>query len=349
VQTRRNAHSAINKKSIFLGGKTSHVSPVRYYAVKANDIPSVATYISQIITNAAKKAYPSMANSTLVTSFRVLSTKADGDYAAHIALPLAQELSLSPVEVAENILKNIEPSEVVGEITTHKGFLNVHLSDDWLAKNIVTKQIVDRKATREKKRLLIDYASPNMGKELHVGHLRSIMVGDCLQRIFTHQGHDVMKVSHVGDFGTPMGQVLASALHEKDPWFVKLMSQSEVKPANWQDIPESEWPSIHRLYQLYVAAKKNAGEEFVKNSTKFLHAIQKPNGDWRVKRGWEILCEVSRRAFNELYEKLGVSVEEYGESRYAPLLPKVFEMLQNKVKSSAKVYDKSNTLQGIIN
>lgn len=64
-------------------------------------------------------------------------------------------------------------------------------SDDWLAKNIVTKQVIERKATREKKRLLIDYASPNMGKELHVGHLRSIMVGDCLQRIFTYQGHEV--------------------------------------------------------------------------------------------------------------------------------------------------------------
>ena len=62
-----------------------------------------------------------------------------------------------------------------------------------------------------------------------------------------------MKVSHVGDFGTPMGQVLASALIEKESWFVKLMSQSETKPANWEDIPESEWPSINRLYQLYVA------------------------------------------------------------------------------------------------
>lgn len=64
-----------------------------------------------------------------------------------------------------------------------------------------------------------------------------------------------MKISHVGDFGTPMGQVLASALHENDPWFVKLMSQGEVKPANWQDIPESEWPSINRLYQLYIAVR----------------------------------------------------------------------------------------------
>src|SRR5579859_4461112 len=144
-----------------------------------------------------------------------------GDYQANCAMSLAKELGKKPRDAAEEIIKRLplddmlEPALVAGP-----GFINLTLKSDWLAKRLQAMALDARLGVakvEKSKTYVIDYSSPNVAKPLHVGHLRSTIIGDALKRILQFLGHKVIADNHLGDWGTQFGMLLYGYKHFVNP------------------------------------------------------------------------------------------------------------------------------------
>ncbi|EAL63548.1 arginyl-tRNA synthetase [Dictyostelium discoideum AX4] len=185
------------------------------------------------------------------------------------------------------------------------------------------------------KKVLVDFASPNMSKELHVGHLRSIALGESICRILEYMGHDVERISHAGDFGTPLGIVLAHSL-ETNADYLKHIQDPTCKDN------EPIIPTPKELSELYTTSKKRtkSDEQFSKRTLWTAAEFQKGppiydkvsgeqigGSDPIVYDAWLSLCEASRIGFNKVFQMLDINVNERGESFYRDMLPGVIEDL----------------------
>ena len=182
---------------------------------------------------------------------------------------------------------------------TASNFMNITLVDNWI-ENLsmkVLKEGINIGHNFEKRKVLVDFSSPNIAKEMHVGHLRSTIIGDTICRILEYLGHDVMRVNHVGDWGTQFGMLIAY-LELKYPNFL------------------TELPDIKDLESFYVSAKKSfeSDEKFKKIA--YENTVKLQTGDSFCRKAWEIICEISRIEFNKVYKLLGVTLTEVGESFY---------------------------------
>lgn len=144
-----------------------------------------------------------------------------GDYQANVAMPLAKRLGRPPREVAQQIVRDLQvadlcdPPEVAGP-----GFINLRLRDDWLAaqlQQVSTDQRLGVSAVDDPQTFVLDYSSPNVAKPMHVGHIRSTVIGDSLCRILRFLGHRVISDNHLGDWGTQFGMILYGYKHFRDP------------------------------------------------------------------------------------------------------------------------------------
>jgi len=198
-------------------------------------------------------------------------------------------------------------------------FIDINLNKEWVEKTAmdVLKNGVSLDTPHTEKKVLVDFSSPNIAKEMHVGHLRSTILGDTICRILEYLGNDVMRINHVGDWGTQFGMLIA---HLEDSC------------ANFL----TEKPDISDLESFYKAAKKRFDEEpdFMKRAQ--LKTVSLQTGDANCKEAWIFICEVSRREFNKIYERLDIKLKEVGESFYDPLCRKLAEDLE---KSGLVVLD----------
>ena len=207
------------------------------------------------------------------------------------------------------------------------GFINIHLSQETLhsaVAGIVHPTSSDTPTATEKERticygvcpprtprqrVLVDFSSPNVAKEMHVGHLRSTIIGDAVCRVLEFCGHDVMRVNHVGDWGTQFGMLL-EYMFEKYP---DVLTQP---------------PNISDLTLIYKAAKARFDEDEEFKTKARLRVVSLQGGDEACKKVWLLLCEVSRNEFQKVYNLLDVTLDEVGESFYNPLIPGVITTLQ---------------------
>lgn len=242
-----------------------------------------------------------------------------GDFQCNIALSLAKILQQKPRDIATNLINNIdlsdicEPLEIAGA-----GFINITIKPDYLAKRLNEIQKDARLGVEKNhhpQKIVVDFSSPNIAKEMHVGHLRSTIIGDCIARILEFRGNDVLRLNHVGDWGTQFGMLIAY-LREEMP--------EVLTTANVIDLGD--------LVTLYKKAKirfdedekfkENAREEVVKLQAKSEESIH----------GWQLICEQSRREFNVIYDLLNIHLNERGESFYNPFLSEVItELEQQKI------------------
>jgi arginyl-tRNA synthetase len=157
--------------------------------------------------------------------------------------------------------------------------------------------------------VLVDFSSPNIAKEMHVGHLRSTIIGDSICRTLEYCNHTVSRVNHVGDWGTQFG-MLITFLQEEYP-----------------DILTNP-PNISDLTAIYKASKKrfDAEPDFKERSR--LNVVQLQSGNPECRKIWLLLCEISRKEFKVIYDALGVHVEEFGESYYNPMIPPALEEIE---------------------
>jgi len=240
-----------------------------------------------------------------------------GDYQSNAALSLAKKKKMNPLQVAEEIAKHTKTDDICEQPqVAPPGFVNFTLKKEYVAL-LLQKMLADPQrlgiAPREKKqRVLVDFSSPNIAKEMHVGHLRSTIIGDCICRVLEFLGHDVLRINHVGDWGTQFGMLIA---------YLK-----QVKP---DALIGSTTTSLGDLVEFYKAAKKKFDEdsEFQETARREVVALQA--GDESSVRAWSFLCEQSRKEFQQIYDMLDVKLTERGESFYNEWLGEVCKELED--------------------
>lgn len=238
-----------------------------------------------------------------------------GDYQANCALPLAKTLKDKPRAIAEKIVANVnvgdicEPPEIAGP-----GFINLRLKSDYLAAQLLAIKDDTRlgvEPVKHPQKVVIDFSSPNIAKEMHVGHLRSTIIGDSIARVLEFMGHDVLRLNHVGDWGTQFG-MLITQLRDVCP----------------EALTGSDRVDIGDLVTFYKQAKKRFDEDesFKERSRQAVVDLQ--SGDEAARQAWQVLCNQSRKEFQKIYTLLDIDIIERGESFYNPLLPDVIKDLK---------------------
>ncbi len=238
------------------------------------------------------------------------------DLQANVAMGLAKRLGQPPRKVAEAIQAKLEASDVLERIElAGPGFFNLWLRGDWLAA-AASRALADARAgvplAAEPSRIVIDYSSPNVAKEMHVGHLRSTVIGDALARVLELRGHTVIRQNHVGDWGTPFGMLIEHLLDVGEDAATRELGVGE-------------------LGAFYKAARKKFDEapDFAARSRARVVALQ--GGDAETRRLWSVLVDVSKRYFGSIYERLGVTLrpgDVAGESLYDPRLAPLADELR---------------------
>ena len=238
-----------------------------------------------------------------------------GDYQSNAALSLTKKLGKPPRAIVEQIIQNLDiadicqPPQIAGP-----GFINLTIQPAYLEgqlSQIQTNSRLGVPTAKHLQRVVIDFSSPNIAKEMHVGHLRSTIIGDSIARILEFRGHDVLRLNHVGDWGTQFGMLIAY-LREAYP----------------QALTTADALDLGDLVALYRQAKQrfDADEAFKKTAQQ--EVVQLQAGAEDTQRAWKLLCEQSRREFQVIYDLLDISLTERGESFYNPLLPGVVEDLE---------------------
>lgn len=219
-----------------------------------------------------------------------------------------------PKQVADRLIAALpQPNPVTASVSAApNGFINIHLSPDLLV-NTIAKVVTQGclPPPVQKKRVLVDFSSPNIAKEMHVGHLRSTIIGDAVCRMLEFVGHDVLRVNHVGDWGTQFGMLITYLLAEY-PDFL------------------SNPPDISNLTKIYKESKKRFDEDPQFKETSRLNVVKLQAGDTTCRTIWQSLCDISRKEFQKVYDMLDIKLTEVGESFYNPFIPSVIEELQAK-------------------
>jgi arginyl-tRNA synthetase len=194
--------------------------------------------------------------------------------------------------------------------TQPNGFINITLSAATLTDSIAgIIQHGVRAPSLSRLKVLVDFSSPNIAKEMHVGHLRSTIIGDCVCRLLEFCGHEVLRVNHVGDWGTQFG-MLITYLQEAFP-----------------DILTAP-PNISDLTQIYKASKKRFDDDPAFKELSRLNVVRLQSGDEACRSIWQLLCDISRKEFQRVYDALDVQLTEVGESFYNPLIPQAIEEMR---------------------
>ncbi len=237
-----------------------------------------------------------------------------GDYQSNAPLSLAKSCGQPPRAIAEQIVAHLEVSDFCDPPSiAGPGFINFRLKSSYLASQLQQMQADPRLGvalTPHPQRVVVDFSSPNIAKEMHVGHLRSTIIGDCIARILEFLGHDVLRLNHIGDWGTQFG-MLITYLREVCP----------------QALTTSDALDLGDLVSFYKQAKQRFDNDPVFQETARQEVVRLQSGQPDSLRAWQLLCAQSRREFQKIYDLLEIQLTERGESFYGQLLPAIVEDL----------------------
>lgn len=240
-----------------------------------------------------------------------------GHYQCNSALKIGKALNRNPRDIAALLAEKLRGDPLFDSVeVAGPGFINLTLTSECLSREVTSLLRDDRLGVPKPdplQRVIVEFSSPNVAKELHVGHLRSTIIGDCLARLFEFLGHDVLRLNHVGDWGTQFGMLIAYMCEEAPD----VLSGSE------------EADLVH-LMKWYRASKEKFDSDPDFKLRAHTKVIQLQSGDPDTLKSWQKLCEISRRGYQEIYDLLDVRLIERGESFYNPLLPLVVADLEKK-------------------
>lgn len=279
-----------------------------------------------VFGSAIESAFPSLGSNGTEALVAACNQPKHGDYQCNNAMPLFGRLKgtegapKNPRAVAEAIVANLPDTEMIGETSlAGPGFINIKLNPIWLA-NRTTTMLCSPDGVRswapaqyKDKKIVVDFSSPNVAKEMHVGHLRSTIIGDTIAKTLEFCGARVLRLNHIGDWGTQFG-MLIQYISEKRPEGLNAASDEDVAD----------------LQVLYRAAKQRFDEEedFKTRSREAVTELQRGRPEYV--QAWQRICDASRREFEKIYKRLGVTIEERGESFYNPYLGDVVDDLMNR-------------------
>jgi arginyl-tRNA synthetase len=239
----------------------------------------------------------------------------------------------SSKEVGEELIKNIkdeksiiEETKIEQEIDKKKNkkekkkkqvpettYIDINIKNSYIENislSILKKGI---KITTEytKKKVLCDFSSPNIAKEMHIGHLRSTIIGDSICRVLEFLDNDVMRINHVGDWGTQFGMLIA--------YLESINPKYETSNENIRDLEE---------FYKHAKEKFDSDNDFKKLAQ--LKTVELQKGNENTRKAWEFICQVSRENFEKIYKRLDINLKEVGESFYDPLSRKIIPILEEK-------------------
>ncbi|MEZ4231612.1 MAG: arginine--tRNA ligase [Polyangiaceae bacterium] len=238
-----------------------------------------------------------------------------GDYQANLAMGLAKQLGQKPRDLAQKIadaLPNVPGGDSFQKVeVAGPGFINLTLTLDALnetGKAMLGDPHLLLSCVEEPRRVVVDYSSPNVAKEMHVGHLRSTIIGDAVSRVLSAKGHVVIRQNHLGDWGTQFGMLIENLLEQG-----------------------TDLGSVRELTAIYQAAKKrfDAEPEFQERAKQRVVKLQ--GGDEETLKVWRQLVDQTIQYLDGEYKRMGVLLEPEdvcGESFYNPMLPGVVERLK---------------------
>ncbi len=237
-----------------------------------------------------------------------------GHFQSNVALRLAKTEGKPPREVAARIVAELDVSDLCEPLDiAGPGFLNFRLKSEVLARS-VTEQLADPAVgvtpAANRQVVVIDYSAPNVAKQMHVGHLRSTIIGDCLNRVLRSVGHQVIAQNHIGDWGTQFGMLVEQILEDGT------------------DVSGLSLADAEALY-LKANAHFKVDPDFAARARNRVVALQA--GDAETRKIWQQLIEISLAGFNEAYDRLGVLLTDAdlaGESTYNDDLPQVVAELE---------------------
>ncbi len=234
-----------------------------------------------------------------------------GHYQANGIMPAAKRMGTNPRELAEKVVAAAELSSFADNVeVAGPGFINITLKDSFIAGQLGSALSDERLAVDKPKSprtVVVDYSGPNLAKEMHVGHLRSTIIGDALARTLEFIGHHVVRQNHVGDWGTQFGMLIA---------YLDRQAQKGEPPAE----------QLGDLEQFYQQAKQLFDKDADFASAARDYVVRLQSGDEKIRDKWKHFLDMSYEHCAEIYERLGVSLSHddvRGESAYNDDLPQV--------------------------
>jgi arginyl-tRNA synthetase len=278
---------------------------------------TLISQLQQCFHQALTKAYPDHAWQLAQVEITPSTQAQFGHYQCNNAMKLAKTLGKPPRVIATDIVAQIEMGDFIEKCEiAGPGFINISLNAASLAKRIET-MLQDNSYGMDKlsgqHKVIVDFSSPNTAKEMHVGHLRSTIIGDSLARIMEFLGYEVLRLNHIGDWGTAFGMLIAYMQDEAKEVLSGKTSATLTDLVNW-----------------YRQSKKRFDEDpdFKKRAQLEVVSLQSGHADSLT--AWHIICDISRRAYQEIYNLLNIRITERGESFYNPLLADVVADLDKK-------------------
>ncbi len=248
----------------------------------------------------------------------VLRASDRADFQANGALPLAKLVGRSPQQVAAEVVAAAALDDVCSAVdVSGPGFINLTLSDTFVSDQIAAVRADERLGVAvisAPQTMVIDYSGPNVAKEMHVGHLRSTVIGDSLARVLGFLGHEVLRENHIGDWGTPFGMLIEHLI--------------DVGGA-----ADAESFSVRDLNEFYAQARVHFDQDHAFSERCRQRVVLLQGGDVETLRLWEIFVAESLRHIDQVYDMLGVLLtrqDAAGESSYNPLLDVVVDELGAK-------------------
>lgn len=228
------------------------------------------------------------------------------DYCVKTLIPLGKALGKTPKDLYDILIAYLGEFET----TFDRDSININLKPEFIIRYLDLN--VNVQPHQPSLKILVDYSSPNIAKDMHVGHLRSTIIGDSICNLFELFGHNIMRINHIGDFGTQFGMIIQHLL--------------EICP-NYRTVDLN----ISDLQKFYAESKKrfDTDEEFANRAYNKVVLLQ--HGDQSVSDAWEFIKEISRKSYESIYERLNIhGLIECGESFYQPFIPDVIQELEEK-------------------
>ena len=239
-----------------------------------------------------------------------------GDYQANGVMAVAKKLGMAPRQLAEQVLSHLDLNGIANKVEiAGPGFINIFLDPAFLAENVNSALASERLgvAQPQAQTIVVDYSAPNVAKEMHVGHLRSTIIGDAAVRTLEFLGHKVIRANHVGDWGTQFGMLIA--------WLEKQQQENAGEMA------------LSDLEGFYRDAKKHYDEDEVFAERARNYVVKLQGGDAYFLEMWRKLVDITMTQNQITYDRLNVTLtrdDVMGESLYNPMLPGIVADLKAK-------------------
>ncbi|MEC7987409.1 MAG: arginine--tRNA ligase, partial [Myxococcota bacterium] len=271
--------------------------------------------IPQFLTSLVYQAVVQTELSDVLDAFpdvRATKNPKFGDFQSNHAFDIGRKMRTNPRDIAKRVMEQLPQHPAIEKVDiAGPGFLNFHMRDTWLCERL-------RKMMEEPQRgiiqsgndqtVVIDYSSPNVAKRMHIGHMRSTIIGNALDRLYRASGWRVIADNHIGDWGTQFGKLIVA-------W------------NRMADEKAFEEDPIGELERLYVHFSQNATEEDLEQARMETAKLQA--GDPTNRQLWSTFIEESMKEFEKVYQRLGIHFDEtLGESAYNDALPEVVSSLK---------------------